>query len=127
MEIGEQLRRLRKASRYTLLQVSEQTGLSVSFLSDIERGNARPSLDTLEKLAKYYQVSLGQFFPEGNSKNMALATNRSPGFREFVKEEKLEQDLVDLLLTVESRSSQRARTKEDWKRLYYSLKSILGR
>lgn len=57
------LRGIRKSKRLTLLNVSEATGVSVSFLSDLERGKTRPSLNTLEKLAAFYGVPVGEMFP----------------------------------------------------------------
>lgn len=57
MRLGIELRRLRNNCHLKLRQVSTATGLSVSFLSDMERGRTRPSLGTLEKLASFYQVS----------------------------------------------------------------------
>lgn len=57
------LRGIRKCKRLTLLNVSEATGVSVSFLSDLERGKIRPSLNTLEKLAAFYGVPVGEMFP----------------------------------------------------------------
>lgn len=61
--IHTMLRGIRKGKRLTLLNVSEATGVSVSFLSDLERGKTRPSLDTLEKLAAFYGVAVGELFP----------------------------------------------------------------
>lgn len=68
-------RRLRQRRRecgdLTLEQVSERTGLSVSFLSDIERGRSQPSLDTLEKLAECYQTNLAALFTEVDAQDYA--------------------------------------------------------
>lgn len=47
-------RALRKAAKLTLKAVSFQSGLSLSFISDIERGRTQPSLGTLERLVKVY-------------------------------------------------------------------------
>ena len=59
MELGEKLKGIRKNLRnYTLQKVFEETGISVSFLSDMERGKTKPSLETLQKLANFYQVNL---------------------------------------------------------------------
>ncbi len=63
VSVHAMLRGIRKGKRLTLLNVSEATGVSVSFLSDLERGKTRPSLDTLEKLAAFYGVAVGELFP----------------------------------------------------------------
>ena len=56
MDLGPELRKLRKSKRLKLVQVNQYTGLSISFLSDVERSCTNPSLDTLEKLADCYQI-----------------------------------------------------------------------
>lgn len=53
---GDQVRRLRKSRRLTLQDVSQGTGVSVSFLSDIERGKANPTLDTYTTLISFYET-----------------------------------------------------------------------
>jgi len=125
--LGAKLRAIRKHHGYTLADVGARTGLSVSFLSDVERGRTRPSLDTLEKLAACYQVTIEDLL--GGIDADALSANREypPGFEEFLSETEVEPELVDLLMKVERRAKQRAQTKEDWMQYYYSLKAILGR
>lgn len=54
MTLSNDLRWLRKMRKLTLKQVSQQAGLSISFLSDVERGRTQPSLRTLEKLVDAY-------------------------------------------------------------------------
>ena len=63
-ELPETLRFLRKINNLKLREVAEQTGLSISFLSDVERGRTSPSLSTVEKLASVYDVRLGVVFSE---------------------------------------------------------------
>jgi transcriptional regulator with XRE-family HTH domain len=49
--IGARIRGLRGENGLTLVQLAAQTGLSHSFLSQLERGHARPSMVSLEKIA----------------------------------------------------------------------------
>ena len=58
MNIADQIRTLRVTRRLTLAQVADGTGLSLSYLSDIERGRTKPSLKTLEKLASFHNAEL---------------------------------------------------------------------
>lgn len=60
--IGERLKNLRQRSGKKLINISDDTGLSVSYLSDIERGRTNPSLETCMKLAEVYGVTLAQLF-----------------------------------------------------------------
>lgn len=48
----------------TLLQVATRTGLSVSYLSDLERGRTAPSIKTLETLSCCYDVSAAYLLGE---------------------------------------------------------------
>ncbi len=50
--IGSRIRRLRHARGLTLVQVAEIAELSHPFLSQLERGLARPSIGSLEKIAR---------------------------------------------------------------------------
>lgn len=60
--VGSRIRELRQQRGQTLDQVASETGLSVSFLSMLERDKVSISVDNLEKLAEYYQVHMVQFF-----------------------------------------------------------------
>lgn len=127
MRLGSELRRLRKSQRHTLAEVGEATKLSVSFLSDIERGRTGPSLDTLEKLATFYNVPINSILKETELGNPMVEKSYPPGFEEFLKSlgRELEEDKIEFLLRAENRSNRRVKTEEDWMQLYYSLKSIL--
>lgn len=58
----EQLRKLRKAKGYSLRQLAKKLKLSPGYLSNIELGKAKPSISTLEVLAKTLGVSTSYFF-----------------------------------------------------------------
>ncbi len=60
--IGRQLARLRHQQQLTLTGVARKTGLSVSFLSSLERGQANASIATLQKLAHLYKTNVLSFF-----------------------------------------------------------------
>lgn len=50
--IGGRIRRLRRARGLTLVQLADLAELSHPFLSQLERGLARPSISSLEKIAR---------------------------------------------------------------------------
>ncbi|MEM7172088.1 MAG: helix-turn-helix domain-containing protein [Pseudomonadota bacterium] len=60
--LGEDLRALRKAHGLTLQDLAEKSGKSVSFISKIERGLARPSVTALQDIAEALLVPIGWFF-----------------------------------------------------------------
>ena len=61
-KLGEDLRALRKAQGLTLEDLAAASGKSLSFISKIERGQARPSVTTLQELAGALAVPVGWFF-----------------------------------------------------------------
>lgn len=62
VRLGEEIRQLRKARHLTLAQLSSASGKSVSFLSKIERNQARPSLTALQDIAEALGAPVGWFF-----------------------------------------------------------------
>lgn len=70
--LGTRIRELRVSRNLTLEQVSADTGLSVSFLSTVERNKASISVENLEKLADYYQVHIVHFFNEPEESQVTI-------------------------------------------------------
>jgi transcriptional regulator with XRE-family HTH domain len=62
--IGTQIKKLRAESSMTLKQLSDLTGLSVGFLSQLERGMTSVAIDTLLKIASVLGVSINYFFSD---------------------------------------------------------------
>jgi transcriptional regulator with XRE-family HTH domain len=62
-ELGKSIRDKRQKRRLTLEQLSSGTGLSKSFLSQMERGLTEPSISSLKKIAKFFGFSVVNFFP----------------------------------------------------------------
>jgi transcriptional regulator with XRE-family HTH domain len=59
---GQNLKRLRKTRKLTQEQLAESIGVSVDFISNVERGINGPSFDTLEKLAAVLGVAVVELF-----------------------------------------------------------------
>ena len=60
-DFGQRLRRWRTERGVTLRDVSESSGISIAYLSDLERGKlVNPTLDTLTALAVALNVSLNE-------------------------------------------------------------------
>jgi transcriptional regulator with XRE-family HTH domain len=62
MNIGWKIKELRNSKNLTLKQLSEDSGLSVGFLSQLERGLTSIAVDSLETVAKILGVNLSFFF-----------------------------------------------------------------
>jgi DNA-binding transcriptional regulator YiaG len=52
------IREIRKAKNMTLVEISSSIGISVAYLSDIERGNRHGSNGTLQRIADALGVSV---------------------------------------------------------------------
>jgi transcriptional regulator with XRE-family HTH domain len=80
--LGPEIRDLRKARALTLQRVAEQTGLSIGHLSEIERGQAVPSVKALHDIAETLGVTIGWFFhndpdaPESEREFIVRAASR---------------------------------------------------
>ena len=59
---GQRFRRLRAQRGLSLAQVARETGVSVGFLSALERGQMRSSIATLRRIARFYRTNILSFF-----------------------------------------------------------------
>jgi DNA-binding transcriptional MerR regulator/quercetin dioxygenase-like cupin family protein len=69
---GERLRRLRIRAHKTLKEVSGATGLSISFISALERGGSGASVASLRLLAGAYGVNMREVFGADLEQNSPL-------------------------------------------------------
>lgn len=58
MDIGSRIKRLRKAEKMTLKQLSEATDLSIGYLSNVERNISSPTMSNLIKICKALQTDI---------------------------------------------------------------------
>ena len=56
--LGQAIRKRRKALNYTQVYLPELTGLSVTFISDVERGKATAEIEKTIHLADFCGVDL---------------------------------------------------------------------
>ncbi len=78
---GENLRFLRKNKKRTLIELSEDLGISKSALSDYETGKSLPGLDIVQKLSAYFLTPMDELYnsriPEKNRSGISGEGNRS--------------------------------------------------
>ena len=70
--IGKKLNTLRKSKSLTLQQVSNLSGLSVAFLSQVERELTSPSVSSLASIARALEVAPSFFFPPPASNGLLV-------------------------------------------------------
>jgi len=69
--LGVQLRQRRRIKDLTLTELSQQSGLSVGLLSQIERGLSSPSLKSLTQICAALGIPLSWLFDSGPTENPA--------------------------------------------------------
>ena len=62
-QVGEQSRELRVIKRLTLQQLAEMVGVSVGYLSQIERNRSKLPIGTLRRICDVLGVHMSWFFP----------------------------------------------------------------
>ena len=81
INVGERLRAVRNLRRTTLKVVAQRSGLSESFLSQVERGHANASIASLQRIAAALGIAVVDLFhPDGVSRARVLRRQDRPGF-----------------------------------------------
>ena len=73
--LGKKIRHYRRQHQLKLVELAEQCGISPSFLSQIERDQANPSVTTLYNLADALDVSIANFFTEMETAEPTIPQN----------------------------------------------------
>ncbi len=79
--IGKQLRQLRVRRGFSLAQVAKSVGISVGFLSALERSQMSASIGTLRRLARFYKTNILDFFEPAAASSRVV----SPGERKILE------------------------------------------
>lgn len=129
MKLGERLRLIRKERRKTLKDLSQEAKLSLSYLSDMERGVVNPSIETLQKVAKVYKMKLTELFIGVEDMDESTLENYPPGFSDFLDDDNYKNEINDdwkeLLLGINFRGTQPS-SKREWTELHLYLRRILS-
>ncbi len=75
--LGERVKSLRNERNMTLMELSQKTNLSPSYLSQLERDKATPSITSLVEIANALEVNVRYFFEEERSAELAFVTRKS--------------------------------------------------
>jgi DNA-binding transcriptional MerR regulator/quercetin dioxygenase-like cupin family protein len=74
--IASHLRQLRNKRRLSLSEVAEAVGISVGFLSALERSQMSGSVGTLRKLARFYKTNILDFFGANGANSRQVQPER---------------------------------------------------
>lgn len=72
LNIGSKIRKLRKIRGITLEKLSEDTGMSYSYLSELENNKHSISINNLQKLASYFGIDLIQFLENEETTSLVI-------------------------------------------------------
>jgi len=76
--LGSRIRDERRKRKLTLEVLSQKTELSKSFLSQIERGLAQPSISSLKRIAREFGKSVVDLFPSESGAEAQVGSIPSP-------------------------------------------------
>jgi DNA-binding transcriptional MerR regulator/quercetin dioxygenase-like cupin family protein len=74
--LGNRLRKLRSRKGLSLAQVANAVGVSVGFLSALERSRMTASVGTLRKLARFYKTNILDFFDPAESNSPLVSPEK---------------------------------------------------
>src|SRR6202050_5281612 len=66
MDIGDRLRQLREEKKMSQGDIEKRTGLLRCYISRVENGHTVPAIETLEKMARAFEIPLYQLFYDGD-------------------------------------------------------------
>lgn len=129
--ISKEIRKLRKEQGITLKELSKMTELSVSFLSQVERGTSSMTITSLKKIADALGVTMKELLKE-EDKNELYTTkkenqNLSRLDRSFMKYMRLSgkfesRDMEAILMKIEPNSKDEGEVPHKGEEFHYVLK-----
>jgi len=72
MQIGERMKLLRLSKNMTIKKLAAKTGLSVGFISNVERDVNSPTISSLQKICRALDTDIGDFFTNINNSGIVL-------------------------------------------------------
>jgi transcriptional regulator with XRE-family HTH domain len=76
--LGANIRRVRKRRHLTIQQVANLSGLSISFISQVERDLLSPSVNSLQKISRALSIQIGGFFDDHGQTGRIVRANARP-------------------------------------------------
>ena len=134
MSLAERLREARKEVGLTLDQLSDESGLSKTYLWELENdkeSQKKPSADTLIKLVTPLRTTIADLLGRPTVQVAEQKVEISDSLQEFCKwmektERKLSKNEIQDLATMRFRGGQ-PKTVDDWDDLYRTLKRTTKR
>lgn len=129
MKLGERLRLIRREKKLTLKNLSELANLSVPYLSDVERDVVNPSVETLQKVAKAFNMTVRDLLSGVEELGESVSTTYPEGFESFLEDPEFSEEINDewreFLMEMKFRGKQPS-SKREWIELYLSLRRVFS-
>ena len=130
IKLGHKIRFLRQGKGWTLTDLSEKSGISKAYISDLENGAAgKPNIQYAYAIAIALDVTLDELVNDAKPSNIEKSGNKNafkdlpPGLAELQKELSLTPDEVEMLAEVNFRGN-RPKDKEGWRFLLEAIKML---
>jgi transcriptional regulator with XRE-family HTH domain len=78
-QLGANIRRARKERKISLEQLAARTDLSISFLSQLERGKVNISVENLWKITKSLEITMVRLFEGHDEQKLGSITRKGQG------------------------------------------------
>ena len=128
MKLHDRLRELRTSRKFTLKDLAERSGLSVSYLSDIERGRTVPTINSLEAMASAFGISVVDFLIGTDFAGVKTEASLPDGLKALLEDpnygKEINDEWIETLSKIQLRGK-RPQSKDEWLELYLHLRRIL--
>ncbi|WP_042353786.1 helix-turn-helix domain-containing protein [Bacillus rubiinfantis] len=132
-EVYKKIKELRMKHGMTLKDLSEKTDLSVSFLSQIERGTCSLAITSLKKIADAFGVKIAYFFEEPYSANYVVKKEDQKIFKIANSDSSYirlsgnfpERKIEPFIITLKPRQKDTEFVRHQGEEFYYVLKGSL--
>ncbi len=116
--VGQRVRKYREAQGYSLTDLARASGVSRSYLYQVESGESSPTEEKLVALARALGVSASDLLGES-----AEVSDVPRELAEFAREKNLQPDDVRMLSRISYRGK-RPTTREGWEALFSVIKAV---
>jgi len=129
--LGQGLRNLRLGKGWSLAELSEKSGVSKAYISDLENGTAgRPNIQYVYAISMALEVTLDALVDTAGAQSQRRTAHKQedvpPGLRELQADLELTEEDVQKLAQVNFRGH-RPRDKEGWRFLLEALRMLSQR
>jgi len=130
MKLKDRLAELRAEHNVTLRElrdrIAERTGerVSISYLSELERTDTIPPLDTLARVARGYDLSLPDLLGPVEFYEGKTDAQYPTGLRSLIAKSEITDEWAATLGRIEFRG-QRPRSEDEWRAIYSMLKAFI--